>query len=96
MNAFFVRWFTRVVTLSAVTKETAAHEYIGATWADTELEFEVTGKTKFFLDGKPCDKSAIKRGQRLVVDGKPALTVKAYTQAFPRDPRPGGSLGPNI
>lgn len=47
----------------------------------TEQQFEVSDKTKFFLDGKECKKTDIKPGQRLVIDGRPALTVKAFTTA---------------
>lgn len=51
---------------------------LGMMATHSELTYEVNDKTKYFLDSKECKKTDFKSGYRLVIDGRPALTVKAF------------------
>ena len=73
MNAIFIGW-----TDATKTWIKGAVPSSGMMATHSELTYEVSEKTKYFLDGKECKKTDLKSGYRLVIDGRPALMVKAF------------------
>ncbi len=70
-------WFIVYDTLSSGSGMERSERREHQCNAPATVDGQLRSGCQFFLNGQPCELSAFKMGDRIEIDGKPAVSVKA-------------------